>query len=181
MDSLDTNGDGKPDIKRLYDTKTGKELCRITDLDHDGKPDLFEYYDANGGLRRREAGYDQSGIIDAIEQYQNGKLAKRELDTTGQHRVDTWDYFDPATGKRLRRERDSTNDGKVDQWWTWDGEKVTIAIDRNGDGKPDPTDTVTIGGDQSAAKTAAPAATIADAGRRRRCSVRAGDVRHRRR
>jgi hypothetical protein len=162
VESLDSNNDGKPDIKRVYDLKTGKEICRITDLDHDGKPDMYEYYDANGALRRREAGYDQSGVVDAVEFYENGKLAKRELDTTGQHRVDTWDYFDTSTGKITRRERDSTNDGRVDQWWTYDGDKVTIAMDRNGDGKPDPADTVTIGGsDETPAAKAAPVADAA--------------------
>jgi hypothetical protein len=160
VETLDTNNDGKPDIKRLYDTRSNQEVCRITDLDHDGKPDLWEYYDPSGVLRRREAGYNGTGVVDVIEIYENGKLAKRELDTTGQHRVDTWDFFDPATGKIARRERDSTNDGRVDQWWTYDGDKVTIAMDTNGDGKPDPTETVTIGGDE-AAKTAPAAAPIA--------------------
>jgi hypothetical protein len=145
----------------VYDTKTGKELCRITDLDHDGKPDMFEYYDVNGQLRRREADYDTSGVVNAVEFFENGKLARRELDTTGQHRIDTWDYFDTTSGKRLRRERDSTNDGKVDQWWTFDGDKVTIAMDRNGDGKPDPTDVVTIGGDNGPPDAGAP--PVADA------------------
>jgi len=142
---LDANRDGKDDIKRLFDNKTGKEVCRITDLNHDGKPDMFEYYDANGQLRRREADYDDSGVVDAIEFFERGKLVRRELDTTGQHRIDTWDYFDASSGKRLRRERDSTNDGRVDQWWTWDGDKVTIAYDRDGDGKPDPNDTLVLG------------------------------------
>jgi hypothetical protein len=164
VETLDANNDGKPDIKRVYDLKTGKELCRITDLDHDGKPDMYEYYDASGTLRRREADYDTSGVINSIEYYEGGKLARRELDTTGQRRIDTWDYFDTASGKRLRRERDSTNDGKVDQWWTFDGDKVTIALDRNGDGKPDPTDTVTLGGDDNAKGPAdAGAPAVADA------------------
>ncbi len=161
VDSLDTNGDGKPDIKRLYDSKTGREVCRITDLDHDGKPDLWEYYDANGTIRRREAGYDGTGVVDVIEIFENGKLAERELDTTGQHRVDTWDYFDTASGKITRRERDSTNDGRIDQWWTYDGDKVTIAMDKNGDGKPDPSDTVTIGGSDEPPKPSA--SPVADA------------------
>ena len=164
VETMDTNNDGKPDIRRYFDNKTGKEACRVTDLDHDGRPDLFEYYDASGALRRREAAYDGSGVVDAVEVYANGKLAKRELDTTGQHRIDTWDYYDSA-GKLLRRERDSTNDGRIDQWWTYDGAKVTIAIDRNGDGKPDPQDSVTFGAtDQQAATTSAPAAATADAG-----------------
>jgi hypothetical protein len=164
VETLDANGDGKSDIKRVYDAKTNKETCRITDLDHDGKPDMFEYYDASGELRRREADYDDSGVVDTIEHYEHGKLARRELDTTGQHRIDTWDFFDTATGKRVRRERDSTNDGRVDQWWTWQGEAVTIAMDKNGDGKPDPESTVVIGGVPDAGAPAPSGPETLDAG-----------------
>lgn len=150
---LDANGDGKPDIRRVFD-KNNHELCRTTDLNHDGSPDLFEYFDASGQVRRREADYDGSGVVDAIEYYQGGKLVRREFDTTGQHRIDTWDYFDPASGKRTRRERDTTNDGRVDQWWTWNGDQVTIAFDRNNDGKPDPSDTLVLGADMTAVSPA---------------------------
>src|SRR5579885_633221 len=47
---LDANGDKKPDIRRVYDKSTGKELCSITDFNFDDKPDLFQYYDASGQL-----------------------------------------------------------------------------------------------------------------------------------
>lgn len=158
VELLDTNNDGKPDIRRVY--AGGKEICRISDLNRDGKPEMFEYYDAAGQLRRREADYDDSGVIDSIEVFENGKLVRRELDTSGEHRLDTWDYFDPATGKHTRRERDSMHTGHIDQWWTWEGDKVTIAFDKNGDGKPDPADTVVLGGTatSSASSTAFPAA-----------------------
>jgi antitoxin component YwqK of YwqJK toxin-antitoxin module len=146
VEIVDANGDGKPDIKRVYDKGTGKEICRITDLNHDGKPDLYEYYDANGTVRRREADYDDNGVVDSIDYYEGGKMVRREYDTTGQHRIDTWDYFDKDSGKRLRRERDTNNDGKVDQWWVWEGDKVTIATDKNGDGKPDPDTVIVLGG-----------------------------------
>jgi hypothetical protein len=165
VEVLDANGDGKPDIKRVYDKSTGKEICRISDLNHDGKADLYEYFDSNGVIRRREADYDNNGIIDAIEYYENGKLARREYDTTGQHRVDTWDYFDTASGKRIKRERDTTNDGKVDQWWTWDGDKVTIQMDKEGKGKPDPSATLVLGGPDAGPPPPPPVApAVSDAG-----------------
>jgi hypothetical protein len=141
-ETFDARGDGKAVVIKVFDGQ--RELCRITDINHDGKPDLYEYFDANGAVRRRESDYDSNGTIDSVELYEDGKLVKREYDTTGQRRVDTWDYFDKASGKRLRRERDTTNDGKVDQWWTWDGDKITISIDRNGDGKPDPDSTLVL-------------------------------------
>lgn len=143
VEVLDANNDGKPDIRRV--SKAGREVCRIADLNHDGKPDLFEYFDATGQVRRREANYDDNGIVNAIEHYENGKLLRRELDTTNQGRIDTWDFFDPTTGARSKRERDSTGDGKVDQWWTFDGDRVTIEVDRNGDGQADPEAAIVLG------------------------------------
>ena len=54
---------------------------------------------------------------------------------------------DPKTGRPahpIRRERDTTGDGTVDQWWTWEGSKVSIASDRNGDGKVSPAEFLII-------------------------------------
>ena len=152
VEQLDTNNDGKPDIRRVFD-KGSHELCRVVDLNHDGKPDLYEYFDASGNVRRREFCYDDTGVVNAIEYYDGGKLSRREYDTTGMHKIDTWDYFDgsaPVDAKSgrpthpSRRERDTTGDGHVDQWWTWNGDNVTIAVDANGDGKPDPNSQLTL-------------------------------------
>jgi hypothetical protein len=155
-EALDARGDGRPVVTKVFDG-SGHEICRITDINHDGKPDLYEYFDSSGQVRRREADYDSNGTIDAVEFYEGGKLVKREYDTTGQHRVDTWDYFDKNSGLRTRRERDTSNDGKVDQWWTWNGDKITIAMDINGDGKPDPEAAVVM--DDKTGKAIDPAAS----------------------
>jgi hypothetical protein len=171
VEMLDTNNDGKPDIRRVFDKKTGHELCRVVDLNHDGKPDLYEYFDAAGTIRRREFCYDDTGVVNGVEYYENGKLARRELDTTGQHRIDTWDWFDtnaPLDAKTrrpahpVRRERDTRGSGHADQWWTWSGDKVTIAVDNNGDGKPDPASALVLGGDDDAG--ASPGASGNDGG-----------------
>lgn len=162
VEVLDANNDGKPDIRRVY--KNGKEVCRISDLNHDGKPDMFEYYDAQGQVRRREADYDDNGIVNAIEIYENGKLVRRDLDTTNQGRIDTWDYFDPATGARTKRERDANGDGRIDQWWTYETDKVSIAMDRNGDGQPDPDSVITLNAAGAVISGDGGTATITDAG-----------------
>ena len=175
VEMLDTNNDGKPDIRRVFDKGSGRELCRIVDLNHDGQADLYEYFDGNGAVRRREFCYDDTGTVNAIEHYESGRLTKREYDTSGQRRIDTWDYFepglpiDPKTGRPVhpsRRERDTMGHGRVDQWWTWNGAKVTIARDLTGEGKPDPASTITIGeGDVDAgAPPPPPPTTAADAG-----------------
>jgi hypothetical protein len=169
VDVVDTNGDGKPDIRRVYDKGSGRELCRISDLNHDGKTDLYEYFDGSGAVRRREYCYDDTGVVNAVEHYQDGKLVQREYDAAGQHRIDTWDFFDPSvapdpkTGRThpARRERDTTGDGHIDQWWTWNGDRVTIAVDSSGDGKPDPESTIVLGADNSVVSTPSPTDTAA--------------------
>jgi hypothetical protein len=143
VDKVDSNNDGKPDIKRVYDG--ARELCRVSDLNHDGKPDMFEYFDAAGQVRRREADYDDNGVVNQIDYYEGGKLVRRELDAANQGKIDTWDTFDPATGKPLKRERDTTGDGRIDQWWSYEGDRVTIQIDKNGDGLPEPESTIVLG------------------------------------
>jgi hypothetical protein len=179
LETLDTNGDGKPDITRVLDKTSGKEICRIGDLNHDGKPEMYEYFDASGLIRRREFCYDDTGVVNGIERYEGGKLVSREFDAEGQHRIDTWDFFDtsvppdPKTGRPAhpaRRERDTTGDGHVNQWWTWNGSKITIAVDTTGDGKPDPESQIVIGGSGSdapppadTAASAAPATSSAPA------------------
>jgi len=167
VELLDTNGDGKPDITRMYDKSSGEEVCRISDLTHDGKPDMYEYFDDSGAVRRREFCYDDTGLVNAIEHYEGGKLVQREYDAAGQHHIDTWDWFDanatpdPKTGRPVhptRRERDTTGDGHVDQWWTWNGDKITIAVDSTGDGKPDPESTIVLGGSDNPNPPPPPAA-----------------------
>ena len=159
VETVDVNNDGKPDIRRVYDG--AQEICRISDLNRDGKPDMFEYYDKTGQLRRREADYDDNGIVNAIEIYEGGKLVRSELDTTNQGKIDTWDTFDPTTGKRVKRERDATGDGRVDQWWTYNGDQVTIAMDKNGDGLPDPDAVITLGASGQAITPPEPGAPAA--------------------
>lgn len=159
-ETVDVDNDGRPDIRRVYDG--AQEVCRISDLNRDGKPDLYEYYDKAGQLRRREADYDDNGLVNAIELYEGGKLVRAELDTTNQGRIDTWDTFDPSTGKRTKRERDTTGDGRVDQWWAYNGDQVTIAMDKNGDGLPEPDAVITLNA-SGVAITPAPTAN-ADAG-----------------
>jgi hypothetical protein len=167
VEALDTNGDGRPDVRRVFDGQGGHEVCRLVDLNRDGRTDLYEYFDANGEIRRREFCYDDSGVVNAIEFYEHGKLTARVYDTTGQHKIDTWDWFDPhgpvdsKTGRPahpVRRERDIRGEGSVDQWWIWSGDRLTISTDRNGDGRPDPQSVIVLGGDDGGGATAQPPA-----------------------
>jgi hypothetical protein len=161
---LDADHDGKPELTQIFDKTTGRELCRVADLNRDGKPDMYEYYNADGTLRRREGAYDSTDAISEVQIFDEGKLVKRERDTTGQRKIDTWDTYDPSTGKLIKRERDNNGDGKVDQWWTWDGDKITINVDKNGDGQPDPNETIVVGPNGQAIAPASPGGGGADAG-----------------
>jgi len=164
VEQLDTNNDGKVDIKRVYDS-AGKEICRGTDFSRDGKPDFYEYYDATGQVRRREADYDDNGVANRVEYLEGGKLVRVELDTTNHGKLDTWDFYDASTGKRTKRERDSNGDGKIDQWWVWDGDNITIQNDHDNDGQPDPNATVVYGPNGIVKQpVAAPPAATEDAG-----------------
>ena len=154
VEALDISGDGKPDVRRVFDKRSGHEICSVA-LSRTSKPDLYEYFDGSGTIRRREFCFDDTGLVNAVEYYEGGKLVRREYDTGSQHRIDTWDWFDPSapidakSGRPLhptRRERDTMGTGHVNQWWTWDGDKVTIAVDNNGDGKPDPESALVLVG-----------------------------------
>lgn len=151
VERLEVRSGRGPNIQRVLDG--GREICRITDLNRDGKPDMFEYFDERGQLRRRESDYDDNGVMNSIELFEGGRLVRRMLDTNNQGRIDTWDFFDPASGARVKRERDANGDGRVDQWWAYEGEKVTIAMDRNGDGVAEPESTIVLGGNGAAAAT----------------------------
>jgi hypothetical protein len=165
VEMLDTDHDGKPELKQVFEKSTNRELCRVVDLNHDGKPDMYEYYNADGTLRRREGAYETSDAISEVQYFENGKLIKRERDTTGQRKIDTWDTYDPSTGKLIKRERATKGDGKVDQWWTWEGDHITIAVDKNGDGHPDPGETVVVGlNGQPVSSAAATSQNASDAG-----------------
>ncbi len=163
-ESLDPAKTGKPELLQVFDKSNGHEICRVADLNHDGKPDMYEYYNADGSLRRREGAYETSDAISEVQIFENGKMVRRERDTTGQRKIDTWDTYDPATGKLIKRERDNNGDGKVDQWWTWDGNNVTIAIDKNGDGQPDPDQSITVGPNGQAITPPSPSASASATG-----------------
>ena len=136
--SQDNNGDGKADMVSV--TSGGREVCRGLDLNFDGRFDRYVYFDANNEIRRVESDYDRDGRIDEVAIYVGGKLIRKDREMNLDGRVDTWDIFED--GKLVRRERDSDGDGKVDQWWTFpDPNNLScpiVAVDKDGDGKPDP-------------------------------------------
>lgn len=160
--SLDANGDGKPDVITVV--QGGREVCRVVDLNYDGKPDAFLYYDASGALRRKESDFDRDGRIDEVAHYDAGVLRRKDRETNLDGKLDTWDFF--QGDKLVSRSRDADGDGKVDQWWHWpDAAKPECALidaDRDGDGRADPGATIDLCADAAdAGAPLAPAAPVA--------------------
>ena len=104
VDLMDTNGDGKPDITRIYDKGSGHEVCRISDLTHDGKPDMYEYFDDSGTVRRREFCYDDTGLVNAIEALRRRQKLSSSASTTPQaSTTSTRGTGSIRTSRRIRR------------------------------------------------------------------------------
>ena len=135
---------GKSFVTRLYEG--GREVCSFADLNGDGNNDVFTYFGPDGRIRRREAAYTVSNSIDEIAVYEGGevKLVMRETNFDG--KLDTWDHYEG--GKLAKRERDKTGDGRIDEWWTFlppGSENATVVQADARTGKPDPTQTLTLG------------------------------------
>ena len=153
-EKVDINGDGRPDIIRVG--AGGHEACRVLDLNHDGRADAYVYFDAGGQVRRRESDFDRDGRIDEIAHYSGGVVVRKDRETNLDGKLDTWDDYEG--GALVRRRRDSDGNGHVDQWWTFGNparpECAVIASDRDGDGRPEPTETVDLCADQAGAADA---------------------------
>jgi len=84
----DRNGDGRPDVWRIYDRR-GHLTEIAVDTNFDGRSDVVEYYD-QGALVRRESDRNFDGRIDLIES------------------------FDRTTHERVRAVADVDYDGRAD-------------------------------------------------------------------
>ncbi len=122
-----------------------KEICWLADLNGDGRVDVYTYFGDDGAIRRREAAYSVSTAIDEIALYKQGNLDIVMRDTSYDGHLDTWDYFE--NGKLARRERDKTGEGRIDEWWTFTpagGENASIIQADPRTGKPDPSQKLDI-------------------------------------
>lgn len=149
-----SRADGKNDLRRVFNPSTGVEICQAVDIHRNGKFDLVLHFDADGKTTRRRAfGFGENGQTTAIEYYQGGKLVRREYDTTGHHKIDTWETFDPSavpdpkSGKLTPkcRQRDTRGDGRIHQWWSFAGQKIFVRNDKDGNGIPNPESEIVLG------------------------------------
>jgi hypothetical protein len=92
-------------------------------------------YDTNG-----------DGHPDKVKVSVQGKDRCYGEDSNHDGKIDTWDVLDEQ-GRMTKRAQDTNGDGKIDQAWTFDPTRqgcATVALDADGDGKPDPGSPVDI-------------------------------------
>lgn len=143
----DTSGDSTADVRKLFKTMGEGSLsrlvlvCREADLNGDRRKDVVRLYNDEGRPIREEVDRDFDGQIDEISQFTNGRIAVREIDTSGNGVIDTKIFYE--AGVPVRAERDMSGRSSVatwqpDRWEYFDaGRMVRIGTDMNGDGKVD--------------------------------------------
>ena len=96
---FDTNGDGRPDLVRIY---KNDQLVRVErDRNFDGKPDLIQEYD-RGILVREIHDDDFDGKPETIKTFRAGNLAIVERDPQERGQIDIAEYYDD-NGNLIRR------------------------------------------------------------------------------
>ena len=128
----------KETTQPTYDKTTGKLTQLTYDANKNGKIDTWTDMDGSRPVRSR-IDSDEDGTIDRWEYYdENGRLAKVGFASRKDGRVDSW-AFSGADGAIARIEISSTGDEhKIDRWEFYDaGVLAAVAMDENGDGKPD--------------------------------------------
>lgn len=147
VSEYDTSGDSTPDVRKLF-KKVGEGslarlvlVCREADLNGDRRKDIVRLYNDEGQPVREEADRDFDGRIDEITQFTKGRLALREVDSSGNGVIDTKIFYE--AGVPVRAERDMSGRSTVAVWqpdrWEYytDGRTARVGTDLDGDGKVD--------------------------------------------
>jgi hypothetical protein len=102
--TADVNGDGKPDLWKLYvHGEPSRLVCKRMDLNFDGVPDLVVYYDAAGEVAMETYDLDFDGKVDKWSYQRGGRLVLEDIDTNGDGQVDLRRHY--KEGKLARVER----------------------------------------------------------------------------
>lgn len=158
--TLDADRDGNPEIKLVYDERSGELLRRSEDTDYDGSLDAHNTYE-DGQIAERSEDTNGDGKPDRWTRYENGRgisvevdrdfdgkrdgnyayadgwLSMEEHDTNGDGRIDRRVQF--RGRQRALELEDSNGDGEMDVWIYYDAREIPTRIekDTNGDGNPD--------------------------------------------
>ena len=138
----DINGDGRPDVIKLYRTAgsgdSGSQVlvCKQVDMNNDARIDIVYHYDDAGAVSFEEFDLDFDGRFDLRAFYQGGRKVREEMDMNYDGRVDFTKFYEGD--KLVRIERDSNNDGRVDEWQYYENGKLDrIGYDSGGTGRVD--------------------------------------------
>lgn len=144
-ESYDLNGDGRPDLFRIYLLKGPKDepekRTRVfarqdLDLNFDDAIDVRRTFNEEGVLVREEMDLDFDGTFDAADSYTNGVLYRRDMALNFQGKASVVKYYN--NNKLVRKERDTRGDGLMDTFEYYeDGRLVRVGVDRDGDEVPD--------------------------------------------
>ncbi len=148
----DTNGDGIPDVRRVYQL-SGEDrdrhstlICREVDLNHDGTKDMFRFYNEEGRTMREEEDRNFDGRIDLISYFDRGEVVRREQDTNADGQVDMRVFYRNRQPYRAERELHSDNQPlfRADYWEYYDpqGRVTRIGWDYNQDERADQWDRI---------------------------------------
>jgi hypothetical protein len=141
----------RPRVQAAYDKASGKLVQLTVDAEKDGKPNIYSYMDGPKFVRV-EIDWDEDGLIDQWEHYDDGRRAVRagqprandgqegiskiEISTRRDGKPNRIEFFD--NGSLVRAEEDSDLDGRPDRWETYEGGALrAVAFDRDGNGAPE--------------------------------------------
>ncbi len=134
--SLDTNYDGLLDAQYIY-TKSGDIIASVEDTDHDGVSDRWVHY-ANGRGTEVEVDRDNDGVRDGFIVYENNTIAFEQFDDDNDGKINR--RVEYANRNRSVEMEDGDGDGAMDLWTYYEpgGRPTRIEKDARGkDGKPD--------------------------------------------
>jgi len=144
---IDTNADGKVDVRKIFQTIGQKPvarqilICREADLNRDGKRDVVRYYNDEGRPQREEADRDFNGKMDLVSYFDSGFVGREEVDSNADSKVDMKVFYEK--GQVIRTERDIAGRSSAEKWqpdrWEYfeEGRLVRMGTDLDGDGQVD--------------------------------------------
>ena len=111
LETLDKNGDGKPDSWMTM--RNGVVFEFSIDSDFDGRVDSLVRYGSGQKIAYEEYDFNLDGHMDDFYFYEDGRLARREVDSNYDLAVDIWVHLHLGTHIE-KMERDTDFDGTID-------------------------------------------------------------------
>ena len=111
-ESIDRDGDGKPDIWNYRSGPEGEIHTKVLDLNRDGAPDVKTYFNIKGQITKEQFDGDFDGQIDIEDIYKDNQRVESYIDTNTDGIFDTFRYY--QNGKLVSEESNGNYDGRID-------------------------------------------------------------------